>query len=275
QTTDGEVALTPAGGNEFSGTALPAGWTNTNIVTGGTAVVGGGTLTLNGKRVNTSATFSAGRSLEFVATFRAENSQHVGFGSTLGSTTPFAIFSVGSGANLRALTRVNSTTATTTNLGSTFLNTPHRFRVAWNATNIVYSVDGAVVATHTRTLGAAMPLVARDSALGANALVVDWMRLGPYPASGTFTSRVLDAGQSLLYDTITWATDLPAGSSVAVAIRTGNTPAPDGSWSAFTPVTSGGSVGRTARYAQYRVTLTRGTAALSPSLSTLSVVAHN
>jgi hypothetical protein len=273
QTADGEVALAPAGGNEFAGAVLPTGWTSTNIVTGGTAVVGGGTLTLNGKRVNTSATYSAGRSLEFVATFLAENGQNVGFGTTLGSTTPYAIFGV-SGGTLQALTRLNGTTSSSTNLATTYLNAPHRYRVDWNATNVVYSIDGVVVATHARTLTVAMPIMARDSVLGALPLVVDWMRLGPYPTSGAFTSRVLDAGQSLLYDTVTWTADLPAGSSLAVEMRTGNTATPDASWSAFTAVTSGGSVGQTARYAQYRVTLTRGTAVLSPSLSALSVVAH-
>ena len=40
QTADGEVALAPAAGNEFSGTALPAGWTSTDVATGGTTAVG-------------------------------------------------------------------------------------------------------------------------------------------------------------------------------------------------------------------------------------------
>ena len=180
-----------------------------------------------------------------MATFGAQNGQTAGFGSTLGSTTPYAIFNIASGT-LRASTRLNSSTISTTNLGTAYLNAPHRFRVDWNASTVVYSIDGTVVATHTRTLTAAMALVARDSVVATPALVVDWMRLGPYPASGTFTSRVLDAGQSLLYDTVTWANDLPAGSSVAVQVRTGNTATPDGSWSAYTAVTSGGSVGRTA-----------------------------
>jgi hypothetical protein len=101
------------------------------------------------------------------------------------------------------------------------------------------------------------------------------MRLGPYPTTGTFTSRVLDAGQSLLYDAINWTTDLPAGSTVAVSVRTGNTAVPDGTWTGFATVTSGGSVGQTGRYAQYRVTLTRGTAVLTPALNSLSVIAHS
>ncbi len=272
QTTDGEVALAPAAGDEFSGSVLPAGWTSTTVASGGTTTLGLGLLSLNGNRVNTSATYSAGRSLEFVATFR-ENNQNVGFGSTLGSSTPYAVFGM-SGGNLQAQTRSNIVSSSSTGLGTTYLNAPHRFRVDWNAANVVYSVDGVVVATHTRTLTSAMSLVARDSTTGATPLIVDWMRLGPYPTTGTFTSRVLDAGQSLLYDTISWTTDLPTGSSVTVQVRTGNTAVPDGSWTAYSTVTSGASVGKTARYAQYQVTLTRGTAVLTPALNALSVIAH-
>lgn len=121
----------------------------------------------------------------------------------------------------------------------------------------------------------AMSLVARDSTTGAMPLIVDWIRLGPYPTTGIFTSRVLDAGQSFLYDAIAWTGDLPSGSTVAVEVRTGDTAAPDGTWTAFAAVTSGGSVGQTGRYAQYRVTLTRGTAVLTPSLNALSVIAHS
>src|SRR4029079_12345919 len=44
QTADGEVSLAPALGSEFFGTALPAGWTNKVLATGGTAVVGGGSV---------------------------------------------------------------------------------------------------------------------------------------------------------------------------------------------------------------------------------------
>lgn len=274
QTADGEVALAPAAGDEFSGTTLPTGWTSTTIATGGTTTVGAGVLTLNGNRVNTSATFSAGRSLEFVATFRGENNQSVGLGSSLGSSTPYAVFGV-SGGNLQAQTRTNNLTASSTGLGTTYLNAPHRFRVDWNTANISYSVDGVVVATHNRTLTMAMSLVARDSTTGAMPLIVDWIRLGPYPTTGIFTSRVLDAGQSFLYDAIAWTGDLPSGSTVAVEVRTGDTAAPDGTWTAFAAVTSGGSVGQTGRYAQYRVTLTRGTAVLTPSLNALSVIAHS
>ena len=80
-----------------------------------------------------------------------------------------------------------------------------------------------------------------------------------YPTSGTFTSRVFDAGDSrATWRTLTAALDTPAGTGVTFEARTGNTPTPDASWTAWQPVGAGGQVagplGR--RYLQYRATLT-------------------
>ena len=80
----------------------------------------------------------------------------------------------------------------------------------------------------------------------APTLSVDWLRLSPYPASGTFDSRVLDAGQPVNWDALSWTADTPAGTSVALSVRTGNTPTPDGSWSGFNPVGSSGGIDRRA-----------------------------
>ena len=40
--------------------------------------------------------------------------------------------------------------------------------------------------------------LASDRTNGGGNLVLDWMRMTPYAASGTFTSRVLDAGSAAL-----------------------------------------------------------------------------
>ena len=36
--------------------------------------------------------------------------------------------------------------------------------------------------------------LASDATPGGGAVTVDWMRLSPYAASGSFTSRIFDAG---------------------------------------------------------------------------------
>jgi hypothetical protein len=92
---DGEVILKPASIAEFSGSALPADWQSTPWAAGGTATVSGGLLTLNGDRAATTASFGPGRSIEFVATFRAESFQHVGFVADMSFNSPWAIVSTG------------------------------------------------------------------------------------------------------------------------------------------------------------------------------------
>jgi hypothetical protein len=85
----------------------------TNLPTG-SATVSGGLLILNGARARPNATFSAGHSLEFVATFSGDPSEHIGFGETF-EHAPWAIFST---------TQTPNTFAASTNVGS------HRSRPA-------------------------------------------------------------------------------------------------------------------------------------------------
>ena len=127
------------------------------------------------------------------------------------------------------------------------------------------------MATHSGTFSTALRAAASDFSAGGAELSVDWMRMSPYPASGTFDSRVLDAGQSVNWDALSWTADTPAGTGVALSVRTGNTPTPDGSWSGFNPVgSSGGSIGGNSRYLQYRVQLSSSDQGKTPTLSDVS-----
>jgi len=264
-TSGGEVALAPTVGAEFSGAALPPGWSSTVLQTGGTATVGAGALTVNGATAQTTATYAPGRSLEFVATFANVANQHVGFGLTL-NETPWAMFGTSTGGALFARSRLG-TLQTNTNLGAGLLGGRHRFRIDWNTADIVYSVDGAVVATHNVVIITAMRPVVRDNLVSGAAVVVDWLRVTPYQSSGTFTSRVLDAGVTAAWSNAIWNADMPAGTTLSISVRTGNTATPDGTWSAFTPLSgSGASVGATSRYLQYRVDLTTTSAGQTPAL---------
>src|SRR3984893_1713061 len=82
------------------------------------------------------------------------------------------------------------------------------------------------------------------------------MHLSPYSAAAVFTSRVLDAGGVAPWSTMTWMADQPAGTTLTMSVREGNTPIPDGSWSNFTAVSaSGGTITGSSRYIQYQATL--------------------
>ena len=151
------------------------------------------------------------------------------------------------------------------------VGTPHRYRIEWDANQVRYYVDGNLVATHSGTFSTALRVAASDFSAGGAELSVDWMRMSPYPASGTFDSRVLDAGQSVNWDALSWSADTPAGTGVALSVRTGNAPTPDGNWSGFNPVgSSGGSIGGNSRYLQYRVQLTSSDQGTTPTLSDVS-----
>ena len=271
QAVDGEVALSPTGGSEFSGTALPANWSSVVWSTGGTATVGGGALSVNGARAFATQLYASGRTLEFVATFNASApAQHVGLGVDLNSA-PWAIFSTAGGGGLYARTS-NGPSATDTPLPGNWLGAPHRFRIDWNATTVVYAIDGVTVASHPIAITATMRPIVSDFAVGGPAVSVDWLRMPPYASAGTFLSRVIDSGVQATWSAIVWTSSAPSGTGIGLATRLGNTPTPDGSWTPFTTVASAGTpIGGTSRYLQYRAMLTTSDPAQTPQLQSVRI----
>jgi VCBS repeat-containing protein len=285
ETGDGEVILKPTAGAEFSGTTLPAGWGGViwTPSQGGTFSVADGELTVDGARVGTcdaaavpdceSGIYGPGRSLEFVATFSGDPFQHAGLGVKF-DTFPWAMFSTAGGSSLNART-LSAVGPVETALGTALLNTPHRFRIDWTATSVIYFVDGVQVASHAAVItGPMRPIAASDfTPLGGN-VVIDWMRMTPYAASGSFMSRVFDALSPVDWATIGWTSATPAGTTLAIAVRTGNTPAPDATWSVFTPIAAPGTFPAAiahARYVQYRANMTSTDPATTPVLSDIVI----
>jgi hypothetical protein len=136
---------------------------------------------------------------------------------------------------------------------------------------VVYWIDGVQVATHAVTYsgkGAAMKPAITDLTLGDGALSVNWMRMSPYAATGAYTSRIFDANQSVTWATIVAAGDRPLGTNVVLEVRTGQQPTlSDGVWM---PATLG-AIGRSGRYAQYRLTLTTSVTGSTPDVKSVLV----
>src|SRR4051812_10764504 len=291
ETQDGELMLAPTVGTEFSGSTMPQGWTEFAWDPSGYSAIGGGKLIVDGMRVamcvtdangvcvpgesqasTPSAIYAPGRSVEFVATFTGDAFQHAGFGQTLGSTfEPWAIFSTMSGGALNARSNTGSA-AIDTFLGSGLVGSPHRFRIDWNTNTVDFFVDGSLVASHTITVpGPMRPIAASDfNPFGGN-VTVNWVRMTPYTASGTFESRVFDAEAPVDWHSIQWTANAPAGTSVAIGIRSGNTAEPDGTWTAWTPIASGGPLTLNSRYIQYRAALSSSNAATTPQLEDIMI----
>ena len=271
----GEVVLTPTAVAEFSGTALPAGWTSTATVSGGKSTVSGGTVTVSGANLTTTATYSNGKSIEVVST--------LGRKQTIGWVTR-------SNANVKMSFTVNASNQLIASVNDGALNNasgtaatgwtaaPHKFRIEWTSSAATFYVDDVQKYTHafTSLYGSTYRPQLSDSVTTDSGLVVDWLRVGPYAASGTFTSRVLDAQAPVTWDGLSWAATVPSGTTLTVRVRTGNTATPDGTWSAYVTIpASGGAIGKTSRYLQYQLTLTSsGSRFASPQVRSVAAAFH-
>ena len=143
--TGGDVLLPPTVGSGFDGTALPRGWAATPWTTGGAATVGGGLLTVDGVRADGGATlYSPGRVLEFVATFGAETFQAAGLANTLVEGQSWAFFGTGNTTNTLYARTSNGTQSNDFVIPGSWIGTPHRYRIEWDATEVRYYIDGAL-----------------------------------------------------------------------------------------------------------------------------------
>ena len=231
-------------------------------------------MTVSGTRINPSGLYASGRSVEFSANFSGISGsgfQHVGFGNTFGQT-PWMMFSTFTGGGIWARTNDGVFPAIDTPIAGTWLNALHRYRIDWNAANVVYWIDGVVVATHVRTVTGTLRPIISDFDVAGGTLSVDWLRMTPYTSPSTFQSRVFDAGSAAIWTTATWTATEPAGTSVVISVRRGDTAVPDASWTAFAPLAgSGAAIGGTSRYIQYRAVLTSSAAGQTPALSDVTL----
>ncbi len=80
-----------------------------------------------------------------------------------------------------------------------------------------------------------------------------------FASQGTILSDVLDAKLPTVWGALSWKANTPPGTAVKLAVRAGNVPEPDQTWSAWsaeqTDPASARAIAPTARYLQYRVTL--------------------
>lgn len=96
---------------------------------------------------------------------------------------------------------------------------------------------------------------------------------------GTITSSVLDSGMISRWGTLSWKGSLPQGTHASVAVRSGNLAEPDETWSDWSAEQTDPDQARigapTARFLQYRVTLTTDHAAASPQVHALTLRYQN
>ena len=269
QTYDGEVILAPTLGAEFINTVLPpAGWALVPYYCeDGTATVQDGQISLNCTLLASSVAYDSGHSLEFEATYITGNTNQ-GAGFWRFPASPWRGLDLGSGGN--AL-QANTSVGTPFQIFGNPIGRPHRYRIDWTTSGFTFWVDGIQVATEPGTAsGETMNVGLADYAWNATDTQnfrVDWVRMTPYAASGTFCSRVFDAGQAVTWHALGWLADTPTGTSLAMSYRTGNTPTPDGTWTSFTPVSiSGDALAGSSRYFEYAAQMATSDTTQTPAL---------
>src|SRR5262249_13846990 len=96
-----------------------------------------------------------------------------------------------------------------------------------------------------------------------------------FTSKGTITSDVLDAKIISKWGALTWKANTPAGTSVTFSVRTGNVAEPDETWSdwsaEYTDPEKTTVTAPTARFLQYRVTLTSTSPQATPELHRLAL----
>lgn len=264
----GSVQLKPTGVSANFDGALPAGWTAPTP-----PPVADGALSADGALVSgapVAPTAAAPQTLEFRGAFGTAPFQHAGFGDTF-DTGPWAIFSTGGGTLATGLyaRTLTGTSATDTPIAIPDPTAAHVYRIEWTTTGVTFSVDGTTVAQHTVAIPDQMKPAIRDLTAGdGQSIRIDWLGLLPEPASGAFESRVFDATSvHALWRTLTPTDSKPVGTGIEYAARTGDTPVPDATWSAYQPVGAGGAIQSPAgRYLQYRATMSSADGAHTPTL---------
>jgi hypothetical protein len=264
----------------FNGPGLPAGMTATEWAPGGTANVDvtTGVLDVNGDRVNGERLYDPGQVLEFRAAFSGEAGQHVGFGDTLGAG-PWAIFSTGPGgvdlqASTQSVVGAGPGDAYVTSIPGLTSTAMHTYRIEWSAAAVRYFVDDVQKAEHLLpsttppmpafTTQQLRPVISDFTGGDVGKVSIDSLGLMLFPSSGQFESRVQDAGDTRAV----WGalTSTVVGAGVTFETRSGKTATPDGSWSAYQPVTGGAIQSPIGRYIQYRATLSTADDRVTPSL---------
>ena len=264
---DGTVRLPLTIDEGFSGTGVPTGWSSGIWNSGGTATVSGDALTVDGARGYSNLSFGPGSSLEFRATFSAAHFQNVGFASSGDFGVPWIVIGEGSSSDG---VYARTDTGTSILLSTTTLGAPHVYRIEWTASGFAFYVDGTLATTIVRSVASNMVVMISDFDTGGGTLTVDWVRATPYVSPCTFTSRVIDAGQPAHWLDLSRVGATPTSTSVSFETRTGNTAAPDGSWSGWQG-TTGTIASPNGQYIQYRASLATTDAAQTPVIESVTL----
>ena len=119
--------------------------------------------------------------------------QHVGFGAPMTISRGRCSPRVPMGRRCGSVRTTG--TAQDTVVGANWLGSPHRYRIDWNAGDVMYSIDGVEVLTHVASFSASLRPIASDFSADGVGLTVDWLEMSPYDASCAFESACVGRGR--------------------------------------------------------------------------------
>ncbi len=265
---DGELKLKASLEDYFSGPTLDTNlWTSATWSSGGSVGVSGGNARVSGAYMRTNSVQPLSRvqaQLKFASNMA---NQHFGYSEDL--STSWILFSVPAWDTSKIYARSNINGVGKDTALTTTFNAYHAFVIGVTSTAIQFYVDGTLVATHTvSATGSQYVWLSGGPTTGT--LAMDSVVVGTYPASGTYLSAPLDAGQTATWSKLYWAA---TGSTATIQARTST----DGTnWSAWSTATA--TTGNVAlslppgRYLQYQVNLSTGTNTTSPEVQTVAAV---
>jgi hypothetical protein len=254
----------PAYVEEFEGATLPDGWVANDPTAIGVVLTPGG-LALDGAGVVAPHALLPGDAAETEARLS-------GAGARLALVTPggtlVAAFAVLGDGTLAAVTHGDGGEDTTEiAMADTLL---HRYRIERDTSVVVFSLDGIPIATHGRAIDGELRFAASDSAADQVPLTITRVVATPYMLQGSFVSRVFDAGAPTPWSAALWDAALPAGTTLDLWVRGGNSPVPGDGWSGFQHLAGPGVMCSIAtRYAQYRADLASADPHRTPDLETV------
>ena len=267
---DGALSLSPTVSDDFDAAVDAAQWQIVPWGGGGTAAVDQGAVTVTIAAIHTRRVF-VHRILEARARFTiGAPFQNLAWSADLNGATAILIGTPASDPDhLYARTKQAGQEDQLTPLPVALADGAfHVYRIAWEAEQVEFAVDGVVRATLPVALDA--PMYAWISAASATPLTVDWVRVLDYgQVEGTFMGPTLDGGAGARWTHLTVSGTIPAGSAVLVRTQT----SADGvMWSDDTPLGADGTVASPmGRYLRYVLTL-NGDGATSPTVMAVTAI---
>jgi hypothetical protein len=270
-TGGGTLQLATSFVDEFSGTTLGSQWTVNSWASmgGGPAStdVSNGTLKMAGEQLLSTSSFP-GQSIIARVRFGSTPFQHVGLATDFGAFAGnyWAAFSNGGTTNT-LYARVNTSGAEQVIDLGPLAPGFHDYRIVPTGSTFEFYVDGVLKTTVTASFPAGTPLRAAMSSFLGGALELDSVQIESFAATGEYTSSVFDATGVVTWGAANWNASVPAGTTLIVETRSGNTPSPDGTWSGWAAASNGSTVASPAsRYLQYRVRFTTSAPSSTPQL---------